>query len=86
MMTKALGTQPNITRRDFEHDCFTIVWDIKKMPADVTTAISTRSGDLVRVELTNLATGTSGAATECWMTMISFGVVAIRESGVALLT
>ena len=83
MTTKALGTQPNITRRDFEHDCFTIVWDIKKMPADVTTAISTRSGDLVRVELTNM---TAGAATECWMTMISFGVVAIRESGVALLT
>ena len=86
MMTKALGYQPNITRYAFEHDCFTIVFDIKKLPSDVTTALSTRSGDLVRVELTNLGTGASGAATECWMTMISFGVVAIRESGVTLLT
>jgi hypothetical protein len=82
MLTKALGTQPNIGRRDFEHECFTIVWNIQKQPQDPTSALSTRSGDLVRVELGNLANG----ATECWMTLISFGVVAIRESGVTLLT
>jgi hypothetical protein len=83
MLTKALGTQPNITRSDFEKDCFTIVWDIKRQPQDATSAISTRSGDLVRVELSNLV---ANAATECWMTLVSFGVVAIRESGVTLLT
>jgi hypothetical protein len=82
MLTKALGYAPNITRKAFEEKCFTMVWDIKKSPQDPTSAISTRSGDLVRVELTNL----SNSAAECWMTLISFGVVAIRESGVTLLT
>ena len=82
MLTKALGYAPNINRKAFEEKCFTICWDIKKSPQDPTSAISTRSGDLVRVELNNL----SNSATECWMTLISFGVVAIRESGVTLLT
>jgi hypothetical protein len=75
MLTKALGHQPNITRSDFEKDCC--------QNQDATSAISTRSGDLVRVELNNMV---ADAATECWMTMVSFGVVAIRESGVTLLT
>ena len=60
-----------------------MVFDIKKLPADVTSAISTRSGDLVRVDLTSLV---ANQATEVWLTMISFGVVAVRESGVTLLT
>jgi hypothetical protein len=83
MFTKALGAQPNITRREFEHDAFTIVWNIQKSPSDPTTALSTRSGDLVRVELGNM---TANRVDECWMTLISFGVCAIRESGVTLLT
>ena len=52
-------------------------------PSDATAAISTRSGDLVCVELTNM---TADRVNECWMTLISFGVCAIRESGVTLLT
>ena len=46
------------------------------------SAISTRSGDLLRVDLTNL---TANVATECWMTLFAFSVTAIRESGVTLL-
>ena len=84
MLTNALGTQPNITRNDFEHECFTMVWDLRKTPGDSTSAISTRSGDLLRVEIGNIAA--SQGVTECWMTLISFGVCAIRESGVTLLT
>jgi hypothetical protein len=83
MFTKALGTQPNITRREFEHDAFTIAWNIQKSPQDPTSSLSTRSGDLVRVELTNM---TADRASEAWLTLISFGVCAIRESGVTLLT
>ena len=86
MMISALGTQPNITRRDFEHDCFTIVWDLCKTPGNAQNSISTRSGDLVRVELNGLAAGASGAATECWMTLVNYQIVAVRESGVTLLT
>ena len=83
MYTKALGMQPNITRREFEHEAFTIGWNIQKSPSDPTTAVSTRSGDLVRVELTNM---TADRANEVWLTMIAFGVCAVRESGVTLLT
>ena len=82
MLTKALGYAPNLTRKAFEEKAFTIVFDIKKNPGDPTSAISTRSGDLIRCELSNL----SGGATECWMTLVSFNVVCIRESGVTLLT
>jgi hypothetical protein len=83
MLTKTLGTQPNITRREFEHEAFTIAWNIQKSPSDPTTAISTRSGDLVRVELGNM---TANRADEAWLTLISFRVRAIRESGVTSLT
>ena len=83
MLTKTLGTQPNITRREFEHEAFTIAWNIQKSPSDPTTAVSARSGDLVRVELANM---TANQADEAWLTLISFGVCAIRESGVTLLS
>jgi len=83
MLTSALGYSPNINRKCFEESAFTIVWDIKKNPADVTSAISTRSGDQIFINLTNL---TADAATECWLTIFSFNVVAIRESGISLLT
>jgi hypothetical protein len=85
LLTKALGgTQPNITRYGFENEAFTIVFDIKKQPQDVTSALSTRSGDQVFCQLSNLTVPPAGM--NCWMTMVSFGVVAIRESGVQLLT
>ena len=84
MLTNALGTQPNITRNDFEHECFTIVWDLRKTPGDSTSAISTRSGDLLRCEISNILP--SQGVKECWMTLVSFGVVAVRESGISLLT
>ena len=87
MLTKALGHQPNINRQAFEHDCFTIVFDLKKLPSDVTSAISTRSGESVFINLTNLGTPTGGSgATEMWVTIFSFGVLAIRESGTTLLS
>ena len=86
MMTKALGYQPNITRHAFEHECFTIVFDLKKNPMDATSALSTRSGDQVFCQLSNLSSGALGAATQVYATFISFGVVAIRESGISLLT
>jgi len=83
MLTKALGYSPNISRKFFEDSAFTIAWDIKKNPGDPTSAISTRSGDQILVQLQNL---TANSATECWMTVFYFSVCAIRESGVSLLT
>ena len=83
MLTKALGYQPNITRWGFEHESFTMVFDLKKIPHDVLTSLSTRSGDLLRVEITNLV---ANQVDECWCTLFNFSVVAVRESGVSLLT
>jgi len=84
LMQKALGYAPNISRASFEYDGFTIVFDLKRLPSDSTTALPTRSGDLCRFDLTNLTLQTS--QVEVWMTMVSFGVCAIREFGISLLT
>ena len=80
---KALPGVPNITRDNFQTNAFTIVWDVRKVPSDPTSAISTRSGDLLRIELKNL---TADVATECYLTLFAFSVCAIRENGVTLLT
>ena len=74
---------PNINRDNYLTDAFTIVFDVRKVPSDPTSSISTRSGDLLRVDLLNL---TQNVATECWMTLFAFSVTAVRESGVTLLT
>ena len=80
---KAIPNVPNIDRGMFLSESFTIVFDVRKMPADPTSSISTRSGDLLRVDLQNL---TADRATECWLTLFAFSVTAVRESGVTLLT
>jgi hypothetical protein len=82
-MMQAIPNIPNITRDNFQTNCFTIVFDVRKAPDDPTSSISTRSGDLLRVDLLSL---TANQATECWLTMFAFGVAAVRESGVTLLT
>jgi hypothetical protein len=82
-LQQAIPNVPNMNRDIFQTSAFTIVFDVRKVPSDPTTSISTRSGDLLRVDLQNL---TANAATECWLTMFAFSVTAIRESGVTLLT
>ena len=80
---KAIPGVPKITRDNYLQNCFTIVFDVRKMPSDPTSSVSTRSGDLLRVDLTNL---TNASITECWLTLFAFTVTAVRESGVTLLT
>jgi hypothetical protein len=82
-MQQALPCIPNITRDNFETSSFTIGFDLRRVPGDPTSAISTRSGDLLRVSLKNL---TADVATECWVTLFAFSVTAVRENGVTLLT
>jgi hypothetical protein len=88
MLQKSIPNIPNITRDQFSAQtanagAFTICFDVRKVPADPTSSISTRSGDLLRVDLLNL---TANAVTECYLTMFAFSVTAIRESGVTLMT
>ena len=80
---KALPGVPNISRDNFQTNCFTICWDVRKVPSDPTSSLSTRSGDLLRIELKNL---TADVATECYLTLFAFSVCAIRESGVTVLS
>ena len=82
MFHQALGFTPNITRWDYENNSFAICFDLKRNPTDSTTAVSSRSGDLIRVDLTNMV---ADAATEVFVTLVTFNVVAVRESGVTLL-
>ena len=85
MFQKALPNIPNITRDNFQAgNCFTIAFDIRRMPSDPTSSLSTRSGDLLRVDLTNLTSQTDNV--EVWLTLFAFSVTAVRESGVTLLT
>ena len=88
---KALGGSiPNLDRDAFKN-AYTIVFDLRRVPTDPTTSISTRSGDMLRIDLGNLTAGKSPAeagtgCTEIWLTLWAFSCVAIRESGVTLLT
>jgi len=79
---QALPSIPNLTRDNFIQNAFTIAFDVRKVPGDPTSSVSTRSGDLLRVDLLNL----NANVTECWMTLFAFLVTACRESGVTLLT
>ena len=83
MFQKALPGVPNMNRDDYLRNAFTIAFDVRRMPSNPTSSISTRSGDLLRIDLTNL---TANAASTCWLTLWSFGVTACRETGVTLLT
>jgi hypothetical protein len=80
---KALGNVPNITRDNFLNNAYTVVFDLRKVPSDPTSSISTRSGDLLRIDLQNLV---QNQAVECWVTLFAFSCTCIRESGVTLLT
>ena len=80
---KSLPNIPNLSRDQFAFNAFTIAFDLRRIPEDPTSSISTRSGDLLRVELQNL---TNANATVMWMTIFAFSTVAIREQGVVLLT
>ena len=81
MLQKSLPNIPNLTRDQYVQNAFTIAFDCRKVPEDPTSSVSTRSGDLLRVDLTNL----TGTATVVWMTIFAFSVVSVREQGITLL-
>ena len=78
-LIKALGYSPNVTRDDFISDTYVLVTDMKRVPFDHGTGISSRSGDQIRVSIKNL---TANRATTVHVTMFAYTIVAIRENGV----
>ena len=81
-LVKALGYSPMITRDDFSSDTFCAFFDFKRVPFDHGSALSSRSGDLIRIDIKNL---TADAATKVHVVVFSYGSLAVRESGVAVL-
>jgi hypothetical protein len=81
-LVKALGYSPNLSRDDFTGDSFCAFFDFKRVPFDHGSAISTRSGDLIRIEIKNM---TANRVTKAHVVVLSYGSLAVRESGVAIL-
>lgn len=80
---KALAPRiPNIDREVFQTSAYCLAWNLQRTPGDPTTSISTRSGDLVRIDIQGME---AGVASEMHVTMFAFSVCAIRESGVSIL-
>lgn len=82
MLQKCLPHAPNMDRGLFTGNLFTSCFDLRRTPGDPSSALSTRSGDLLRCEFKNML---ANSANECWVSLWSFGVCAVRESGVTLL-
>ena len=83
MVARALGYSPNLTRDTYINDSYCLVTDFQKIRGDHGTSCNTRSGDLVRIDIQNL---TANRATSVEVTFFSYGIVAVREAGVTLLT
>jgi len=83
MVSKALGYSPNLTRDKYVNDSFVVAFDLKRVPGDHGTGINTRSGDQVRISIQNLQ---ANKVDEVHVTFFAYGVVALRESGVSLLS
>ena len=71
-----------LDRKDFCTDKFVSVFDLRQTPGDATSALSTRSGDLLRIDLETL---TADAVTEVHVTLWALAVCSARESGVTLM-
>ena len=83
MLQKALAPHtPYLDRRDYASQTCVTCFDLRRTPGDPTSALSTRSGDLVRVDIRGL---TPNIASACIVTLFSMSVVSIREQGITLL-
>ena len=80
---QAISGVPNITRDNYLTNSFTMAFDLRHIPEDPSTSISSRSGDLLRVDLQNL-TSVNGT-TEVWMVLFAYTVTSVRVWGLELL-
>jgi hypothetical protein len=90
MLQKALPAVPYLDRKDFSTNSFVSVFDLRRTPGDATSAISTRQGDQIRIEIKGLTPSSASsvvanAPIECHVVLWAMAVTSIRESGVTLL-
>ena len=89
-LMETLGATPMLDRRDFLSNSWQTVFDLRRTPGDAASAMSTRQGDQLRIQIQNLTpwtaagTGVQGP-TEIHVTLFCLGVLATRESGCQLL-
>jgi hypothetical protein len=89
MLQKALPAVPYLDRKDFSTNGFVSVFDLRRTPGDATSAISTRQGDQIRINITGLTPSSASsvvanAPIECHVVLWAMAVTSIRESGVTL--
>ena len=82
MLQKALPATPYLDRKDFASNTFVSVFNLERCPGDAQTAMSTRSGDQIRIDIKGL---TPDIAVEAWVTIFAMAVVSVREQGITLL-
>jgi hypothetical protein len=81
-LQKALPATPYLDRKDFASNTFVSVFDLLRTPGDQTSAMSTKSGDQIRIDIKGM---TAGTATEVWITCVCLAVVSVREQGITIL-
>ena len=65
-LVRALGYAPNLTRQDYMFGTYATVFDMKRVPFDHGSGISSRSGDQIRIEVRNI---TPGKVKTCHVTV-----------------
>ena len=82
MLQKQLPGVPYLDRKDFCSTSFVSVFDLRRTPGDASSAMSTRSGDQLRIDIKNLS---PNVAVEAHVTLWAMAVVSVREQGITLL-
>ncbi len=82
MLQKALPGVPYLDRADFMAQTFVSAFDLRRVPGDPTSAISTRAGEMLRVDIKNI---TADVSQSVIVTLMAYSVVSVREAGITLL-
>jgi hypothetical protein len=82
MLQKSLPATPYLDRKDFASNTFVSVFNLERCSGDPQTAMSTRSGDQIRIDIKGL---TPDVCTEVWVTIWAMAVVSVREQGITVL-
>ena len=82
LLQKTLAGGVFLDRADFCNNTFVSVFDLRRTPGDASSSYSSRSGDLLRIDIRNL---TPDYATEVFVTLFAYTICSVAESGVTLL-
>jgi hypothetical protein len=89
-LMEALGAAPMLDRKGYLTNTWMSVFDLRRTSGDAASAMSTRQGDQLRIDIKGLTPWTAAGTapqgpTEVFVTLLALGVLATRESGCQLL-